>query len=84
MRLISYYITVVPFNPYAILCKVFFDIVDSRISSYKLCQILEKRNVLANPRSLKRWSSILFDVQYFFNKNNQDKKKVKFQWAFRI
>ncbi|RLM65234.1 L-allo-threonine aldolase [Panicum miliaceum] len=33
---------------------VFFDIVDSRISSYKLCQILEKRNVLANPRSLKR------------------------------
>ncbi|RLM65209.1 putative low-specificity L-threonine aldolase 1 [Panicum miliaceum] len=37
---------------------VFFDIVDSRISSYKLCQILEKRNVLANPRSLKSVSGI--------------------------
>ncbi|OEL34659.1 putative low-specificity L-threonine aldolase 1 [Dichanthelium oligosanthes] len=32
---------------------VFLDIVDSRISSDKLCQILNKRNVLANPRSSK-------------------------------
>ncbi|CAN6240147.1 unnamed protein product [Urochloa humidicola] len=49
---------------------VFFDIIDSCISSYKLCQILEKRNVLANPRSSKSVRVVLHyhisdsDVQY--------------------
>ncbi|CAL5026441.1 unnamed protein product [Urochloa decumbens] len=50
--------------------SVFFDIIDSRISSYKLCQILEKHNVLANPRSSKSVRVVLHyhisdsDVQY--------------------
>jgi hypothetical protein len=35
-------------------CKVFFDIVDSHISPGTLCQVLEKRNVLAMPASSKR------------------------------
>ncbi|CAN6235628.1 unnamed protein product [Urochloa humidicola] len=49
---------------------VFFDIVDSRISSYKLCQILKKYSVLANPRSSKSVRVVLHyhisdsDVQY--------------------
>nr|CAB3487648.1 unnamed protein product [Digitaria exilis] len=49
---------------------VFLDIVDSRISSDKLCQALKKRNVLANPRSSKSVRLVLHyqisdnDVQY--------------------
>jgi hypothetical protein len=49
------YVTVnVPFVTYPMLCKVFLDIVDSRIPSDKLCQVLGMHNVLANPRSPKR------------------------------
>ncbi|CAD6263048.1 unnamed protein product [Miscanthus lutarioriparius] len=49
---------------------VFMDIVDSRISSAKLCQVLGTHNVLANPRSPKSVRLVLHyqisdtDVQY--------------------
>ncbi|KAG8065315.1 hypothetical protein GUJ93_ZPchr0004g40362 [Zizania palustris] len=49
---------------------VFFDIVDSRISPDKLCQVLEQRNVLAMPASSKSMRLVLHyqisdsDVQY--------------------
>ncbi|KAK3144251.1 hypothetical protein QOZ80_4AG0310590 [Eleusine coracana subsp. coracana] len=49
---------------------VFFDIVDSRISPDTLCQVLEKRNVLAMPASSKSVRFVLHyqisdsDVQY--------------------
>ncbi|KAF8704116.1 hypothetical protein HU200_031607 [Digitaria exilis] len=49
---------------------VFLDIVDSRISSDKLCQVLKKHNVLANPSSFTSVRLVLHyqisdnDVQY--------------------
>ncbi|MCH1922162.1 hypothetical protein L9G15_22425, partial [Shewanella sp. A3A] len=49
---------------------VFFDIVDSRISPDKLCQVLEQRNVLAMPAGSKSMRLVIHyqisdsDVQY--------------------
>ncbi|KAF7017899.1 hypothetical protein CFC21_031252 [Triticum aestivum] len=50
--------------------KVFFDIADPRITSDKLCQVLERRNVLAMPGSSKSVRLVIHyqisdsDVQY--------------------
>jgi len=50
--------------------KVFFDIMDPRISPHRLCQVLEQRNVLAMPASSKSVRFVLHyqisdsDVQY--------------------
>ena len=54
--LVFHYITFKHLTWKNVLCvsKVFFDIVDSRISPDKLCQVLEQRNVLAMPAGSKR------------------------------
>ncbi|PWZ39105.1 putative low-specificity L-threonine aldolase 1 [Zea mays] len=43
------------------LCKVFFEVMDPRISPDKLCQVLEQHNVLAMPANSK---SIRFVIHY--------------------